>query len=92
MKFCPRCKVSLDESQFYSDASKRGGLAVYCQECCKETACKQRGHAYLPTPVMGEFKETVRQSLIANRRRQERIARYGLAVVEAEESLAGVEE
>ena len=91
MKFCPRCKVSLDESQFYPDSRARTGLASCCIECeksRKNASSGFNGHS----GTLGIFGKRMALTRARTVLRQMRIAQYGLAVVEAEEALKGVEE
>lgn len=33
MKICKQCKKEKEETEFYSESKKRGGLGSYCKEC-----------------------------------------------------------
>lgn len=36
MKTCPKCHIEKNESEFYKDRFRSGGLTVYCKSCISE--------------------------------------------------------
>jgi hypothetical protein len=55
MKFCKKCKVEKDLSEFGIDKSKKDNLSIYCKDCLKTTREKYKGK-YDHKEYYGEYK------------------------------------
>ncbi len=42
MKFCPKCKIEKESSEFFKNKARRDGLRCWCKECCREDCNKYR--------------------------------------------------
>lgn len=91
MKTCTKCRMELDESQFYAAPNKKDGLQSWCAHCQTvaniDRANKKRGRisAAIGTNTELGFRVAGKQKSKAHR--QAKIVKYGIDLVETLESL-----
>ena len=88
MKTCTKCKVDKDESLFYRDNRRAGGLLAKCKECAdayaKRPDVAERRRAARNNPEGRQFQRWKKHSktpeFLAKKKHWERAHRYGLTV------------
>ncbi len=62
MKFCPKCKVEKDLSEFYKNKNTKSGLASWCKDCDKKkVAAYQLAHPDRVLKASREWKDRNRE-------------------------------
>lgn len=78
MKVCKKCNFDLDDSEFSESKINKDGLRSICTYCDSIKITSKLGRVE-NTPVLSKLHKTLRQNSIV---------KYGLATIEALESLA----
>lgn len=66
MKICLTCKISKNESEFYSDKRNRCGLDSYCKKCHNKRVCE-----YAKTPKGKDIRKKYSESDIGREKIQQ---------------------